>query len=216
MNADKVAAAIEKLEDNLPIRTNQLALDPGLRELHQRILQHYLRHGYGPAINSDGFRNDSADGFAELARQKIIIINAVGDVVGAYPFVTESRRHQVLTSYGQVSAMCAFDALAISSMFDVETEIHSSCQVSNVPVLIRQMGNSITVGSPDDELVAAVNWKAMSRSQSCSDSLCLEMMFIAGRDRASKWVNDEAPGRELFSLQQAHTVISEIFVPLMH
>lgn len=211
----KVAKAVERLEINLPLRHNQGLLPPELRQLHQAILRFYLKHGKAPGmIDYDDVRGWKS-GVDRLAAERIIVLDQSGNINGAYPFVSEDREFRVVSEHGTVNAMCAFNALAISSMFKLPTRIESQCRLSAQNILIQQNGTKLTIVEPDLPLFAAINWDATDSVISCSASLCTEMMFITGETRARQWQAENQVNRELFSLGEAHALICAVFMPLM-
>lgn len=214
MNQLKIEKAAENLERNLPLRHNQSLLPEKLRRLHQSILNYYLEHGRAPTRDENNGEGWQA-GVERLAGEGIIVLDQSGNITGAYPFVSEVRGYKVTTEYGAVNAMCAFDALAISSMFNLPTRIESSCRFSGQQVLIQQNGSELNVIQPHVNLYAAIDWDATDSTVSCSTSLCLEMMFIAGESNARKWRDKNPASRELFELDEAHALICAVFMPLM-
>lgn len=215
MDAVKINGAVERLERNLPIRRNQLRLDEPLRRLHRRILRHYLERGSAPVDGEPGENGDWQSGIDRLAAERIIVVDETGSIAGAYPFVDEAREFRVVTRFGAVNAMCAFDALAVSSMFEIPTRIESRCRRSGKAIAIEQDDADIRVGDPDEPVFAAIDWNAAGGAGSCAVNLCTEMMFIAGEASATEWCGEDTDRRELFDLQQAHAIIAQIFVPLM-
>ena len=214
MDQLKIDAAPQKLEANLPLMRSQAALPVPLRRLHQSILRHFLETGAAPA-RADLPGDDTDAAINRLADEKIVVVDAGGKITGAYPFVDEAREFRVVSEHGAVHAMCAFDALAVSSMFDLPLRIESRCRLCGDAISIEQYREKIRVLQPAAPVYAAINWNARDSAASCSASLCTEMMFIAGEDRAAAW-RDAAPGeRELFTLDEAHAFISAVFVPLM-
>ena len=214
MDSDKVESAAARLERNLPIRHNQARLAAPLRLLHQQILRHYLEHGIAPAAGDLGDARDSRAGLERLAAEHIIVLDEAGAITGAYPFVGAARGFRVVTSRGPVEAMCAFDALAVSSMFGVPTLIESRCRLSGQVILIAQDGADIRVVEPSAPVLAAIDWQAAAGASSCSATLCMEMMFIVGAGRAADWCAGGS-GREYFDLAEANAIIAAVFVPLM-
>jgi len=215
MDQPKIENAIKRLEQNLPIRRNQTQLPTHLRQLHQSILRYYLKHGKAPVAGDlESAQNWESD-IERLAAEHIIVLDDRCEIAGAYPFVNEARHFRVTTENGQVNAMCAFDALAISSMFDLPTRIESHCSVSNRHILIAQNGDDISIIEPQEPVVAAINWAAAAGASLCSATLCCEMIFIAGGDNAASWQSEIPDSRELFELSEAHAFISAVFMPLM-
>ncbi len=216
MHSPKIKNAIARLEQNLPIRHNQTRLSPALRQLHQAILRYYLEHGKAPGANDLKPVQDWASSIRQLAAEHIIVLSDAGEITGAYPLVNETRNFRVITRHGPVNAMCAFDALAVSSMFSLPTRIESRCQLSNRSIVIEQYDDDISTIEPQEPVFAAINWGAAAGASSCSATLCCEMIFIVGEDKATSWQNEAPDSRELFELNEAHAFISAVFVPLMH
>jgi len=183
--------------------------------MHQSILRHYLEHGKAPMTSEIDYAGDRQSAIARLGEDKIILLDASGMITGAYPFVDEQREFRIVSEHGAASAMCAFDALAVSSMFSLPTRIESRCRVSGRDILIRQNAAELRVIEPEGEVFGAINWDARDSAQSCSASLCTEMMFVAGNDIATGWRKEDSINRELFTLDEAHAFISAVFVPLM-
>ena len=122
----QIESAVKRLEQNLPLRYNQVRLPQELRQLHQSILWFYFRNGRAPRADDFPDVKEWADCLARLAEQKIILLDVSGVITGAYPFVDRARGFSVTSKYGTVQAMCAFDALAISGMFAMQTQIESN------------------------------------------------------------------------------------------
>ena len=215
MNHEKINAAVERLENNLPIRLAQTRMPQPLRRLHQSILRYYLEQGRAPRAGDIESAIDWNEGVARLAQARIIVIDENGQINGAYPFVETRRDFRVFSRYGAANAMCAFDALAISSMFGLPTRIESRCRVSGSDIFIEQHDDRLNVLEPVAPVFGGIDWGARDDSKSCSASLCAEMMFITGQDNAARWRSAAAATRELFELDEAHAFICAVFVPLM-
>lgn len=215
MNPLKIEQAVERLELNLPLRRNQLNLPQPLRQLHQSILRHFLEQGRAPNSGDLDYDGDRKSAIARLGRDKIIVLDASGTISGAYSFVDEQREFRVVSEHGAANAMCAFDALAVSSMFSLPIRIESRCRISGCDIVIEQNDAELHVIEPDVEVFGAIDWDARNSAQSCSASLCTEMMFIAGSGDASSWKNEDPDNRELFTLDGAHAFIAAVFLPLM-
>lgn len=215
MDTTKIENAIERLEKNLPIRHNQSRLPPAFRKFHQSILHYYLEHGKAPVASDFDSAQDWGSAVKRLAAEHIIVLDDSGNIIGAYPFVTEARNFSVVTEFGPVNAMCAFDALAISSMFGLPARILSRCHVSDRKIAIAQNGDDINVIEPQEPVFSGINWAAAAGASSCSATLCCEMIFIVGEDNAASWQSKSSEHRELFDLNEAHAFISAVFVPMM-
>lgn len=110
MDQLKIAGAVDRLEQNLPLSRNQLSLPESLRQLHQSILRHYLENGRAPVADELEYAGDTEQGLQRLAAAKIIVLERAGAITGAYPFVDQAREFRVISDYGKVYAMCAFDS----------------------------------------------------------------------------------------------------------
>lgn len=212
---NKIDNAVKRLEQNLPLRYNQVRLPRYLRRLHQSILWFYFKHGRAPRADDFPDEDQWADALARLAEQNIILVDACGFITGAYPLVEKPRGFSVISKYGAVQAMCAFDALAISGMFREQTRIESHCRRSDCKIIIEQDAESLRLIKTDQQVFAAIDWNARDSRSSCADSLCTEMMFIAGEDEADNWQKENRSARELFNLNTAKEMINRIFLPLM-
>ncbi len=213
MDRDKIECAVSRLERNLPIRKRQACLPTPLRSAHQRILRFFFEHGRAPALAELEAGQRAAVG--RLAAEHIVVVDERGEITGAYPFTDEDRGFRVTSRYGTVSAMCAFDALAVSSMFGEAVRIESRCSVGGRAIVIEQRGADINLLEPAEEVFAAIEWSAAAGASCCSTTLCSEMIFIAGVENAREWQARSAATRELFRLGEAHAFIAAVFVPLM-
>jgi hypothetical protein len=215
MDQAKMDEAVQRLERILPIRQKQTRLAEPLRRLHHRILRYYLEHGNAPDAADLGNPDDWQDAIGRLAADGIIVLDEAGGIVGAYPFSSEPRDFLVTTQHGTVRAMCAFDALAISSMFDVPARIDAHCRLSAKDIRIEQDGGDIRLLEPDEQVFAAIDWNAAAGAGSCSATLCCEMLFVAGERPAQDWRGENPAERELFDLDEAHALITTVFLPLV-
>jgi hypothetical protein len=215
MNLSKIENAVERLERNLPIRHNQARLPESLRRLHRWILRYFLENGVAPGTGDLGDVDDWQGGIDRLAAEHIIVVDDKGAITGAYPFINEGRGFRVITNCGAVNAMCAFDALAVSSMFAIPTLIESCCRLSGQAIMIEQDRADIRVSAPAEPVFAVIDWNAAVGASSCSATLCTEMIFIAGEERTANWCSEDSDNRELFDLPEAHALITTVFVPLM-
>ncbi|MBE0612529.1 MAG: hypothetical protein IH604_02565 [Burkholderiales bacterium] len=150
-----------------------------------------------------------------LGSKGMVIFSENGDPVGAYPFTMEAREHQVRINGHRVYAMCALDALAVSPMFGMKTQIGSRCQITGDPVDIRQSGSAIENPDAAGGLHFGIAWGAADADSCCADSLCKEMMFLRDGKIARQWLADDAGSREIFTLPEAIEFAGRLFVPLV-
>lgn len=215
MDPIRIERAVQRRERNLPLRRNQLRLPQSSRQLHQSILRHYLKNRRAPAADEIEFAGCLKSALQRLAADNIILLDRSGLIAGAYACVDEAREFRVVSAFGGVNAICAFDALAISSRFALPTRIESCCRITACPIVIEQDDDALRLIEPELTVFGAIDWNAGDSGRSCAASLVTEMMFIAGDRSGASW-RDEAPAtRELISLDEAQTFISAVFMPLM-
>jgi mercuric reductase len=176
----------------------------------------FPRAGEGPGEDDLQELDDWRRGIDRLATEHLIVVDDGGAITGAYPFVDEARGFRLLTGHGAVDAMCAFDALAVSRMFNIPVRIESRCRLSRRAIVVEQDRAEIRVEVPRAPVFAAIDWNAAAGAGSCSTTLCTEMIFIAGKETAAAWRGGDRENRELFSLGEAHALIARVFVPLMN
>ena len=155
------------------------------------------------------------DAVKVLGDSGMVIFSRDGDPVGAYPFTMQVREHKVRLNGHQVYAMCALDALAVSPMFGMTTQIDSRCRITGDPVNIRQSGKTIENPGEAGELHFGIDWGAADADASCADSLCMEMMFLRDGDVARRWLREDSGNREIFTLPEAVEFAGRFFLPLM-
>lgn len=87
-----------------------------------------------------GVVGDVEQAAAVLKKNDMVVFSCSGEPICAYPFTMEEREHKVRVGGHTVNAMCALDALAVSAMFGLKTEISSKCRATGAPVFIKQDG----------------------------------------------------------------------------
>jgi hypothetical protein len=150
-----------------------------------------------------------------LQSNDMVVFGQDGEPVGAYPFTMEEREHNIHVNGHQVYAMCALDALAVSPMFNMDTEINSECRVTGEPVHIHQSGQTIKNLAEVGDVYFGIVWGAADGSFCCADSLCTEMIFLRDEDIARQWLDDDPENREIFTLPESVTFAARFFVPLV-
>ena len=215
MNA-KLEKALKRLQGILPLEERQNACGRQIRELHRQILRSFAIRGR--ILNREEMARHVGnldEALSVLRNGDMVVFSEAGDPVGAYPFTMESREHKLRLNGHQVYAMCALDALAVSPMFGMETQIHSRCRITGDPVHILQSGK--TIENPDEagDLHLGIAWGAADADSSCAASLCMEMMFLRDGDVARQWLGEDSANREIFTLPEAVEFAGRFFVPLI-
>ncbi len=216
MSDEKLEKALNRLQGILPLQARQAECSREVRELHRQVLRSFVVNGR--ILGRDEMAQYVTDLDAALAVLKgsgLVVFSGSGEAVGAYPFTMEAREHKVRVGGHQVHAMCALDALAVSSMFGLPTQIDSRCRVTGDRVGIRQSGMAIENPVDAGDVHVGIAWAAAGASSCCADSLCLEMMFLRDGAIARQWLAGDAANREVFTLPEAVDFAARFFVPLV-
>lgn len=212
----KLEHALRRLQRILPLEERQNECSAEIRELHQLVLRSFVDRGRILSREEMAQHVNDLDNAVEvLKNREMMIFSASGDPIGAYPFTMESREFEVRINGHQVHAMCALDALAVSPMFAMRTQIASRCRITGDPVYIYQSGK--TIENPDEagDIHFGMNWGATDADSSCAASLCLEMIFLRDGRIARQWHAEDTENRETFTLPEAVEFAGRLFVPLL-
>lgn len=215
MNA-KLENALQRLKRILPLEERQKECSKQIRELHQRALRSFVTRGR-ILTREEMARHvsDLGEAIDVLRNREMMIFSENGDPAGAYPFTMEVREHQVRVNRHRVYAMCALDALAVSSMFAIKTQIASRCRITGDPVNIHQSGKTIENPNEAGDIHLGIAWGATDTDSRCADSLCMEIIFLSDRKVARQWHADDFGNREIFTLQEAVEFAGRFFTPLI-
>jgi mercuric reductase len=212
----KVEKALDRLIGVLPLKAKQESCAPEIKALHQKVLRSFVEKG---RILTKEEMSEHVGNVEEavniLQNNDMVVFSCSGQPVGAYPFTMEDREHKISVNGHTVNAMCALDALAVSSMFDLKTEISSKCRATGAPVFIVQTGKTIENKEEAANIHFGIIWKAASSCSCCANSLCMEMMFLKDKQIAEAWLAEDSGNRETFTLQEAVDFGTQFFVPLM-
>ncbi len=213
---EKVESALNRLNAVLPLKERQDNCRPEIKTLHQAILCSFVENGRSLSRAEMAQQvSDVAEAITILQSNDMVVFGADGEPIGAYPFTMAAREHQIQVNGHQVHAMCALDALAISPMFGLVTEINSQCRVTGEPVHIRQAGETIENMDESGGVYFGIVWGAAEGGACCADSLCREMIFLRDGDVAGQWLAAEPENREIFTLPDSVAFAARFFVPLM-
>jgi mercuric reductase len=211
-----LAAALDKLNSLLPLKARQSQLEPQLRNLHIAILRHFAAAGKPLARDEVAQQLGDAGVDAALARlaadDLIVLTPDQRNIAGAYPFTAGERVHAVLVNGHTVHAMCALDALAIAPLFETATRIDSRCHVTDTPVEIHMQGTELLSAKPGDVRVG-IHWQGTSGC--AAQSLCLEMVFLAGAETAQRWQQQDSENISVYELPDAVRFAAAYFRPLL-
>jgi hypothetical protein len=209
----EVNAAVKRLDSILPLVTGLKSLSSDDAALYCKLLNNYIQRGHTltRCEVAESVKN-AEQSLTNIAKSKLIVLDAEGNPSGAYPFTSEEREHKVNINGVTLHCMCALDALAVSPMFDSPTVIDSQCRVTGKPVHLEQNGTTFSSGTL--EAWFGINWGAAATDTVCAESLCMEMMFLANETVAREWLTESPETREIFDLPSAVAFAAGFFVPL--
>ncbi|MFT5741409.1 MAG: hypothetical protein ACI822_002746, partial [Gammaproteobacteria bacterium] len=173
----KIEMALKRLQAILPLRSGLQSLSNEDAGLYCKLLNSYLQLGRTlTRAEVAGIVGNAEQALNTIAASKLIVLDADGNPAGAYPFTSKAREHKVGINNVTTCCMCALDALAVSSMFNMPAVIDSKCRVSGDRIHIEQNGSTIIGGTLGARV--GINWGAAADNTVCAESLCLEMVFL--------------------------------------
>jgi mercuric reductase len=212
----KLEKALNRLKSILPLKKRQEDCSKQIKELHQQVLRSFVTRGRIFTREEMAQHVSNLGNAVNVLKSNDMVVFAEdGEPVGAYPLTMEAREHKVRVNGHQVYAMCALDALAVSPMFGMKTQISSRCRITGDSVCIQQSGNTIENLDEAGGTYFGIIWGAANADSCCADSLCMEMMFLRDSKTAQQWLENDPDNREAFTLQEAVEFASRFFVPLM-
>lgn len=213
---DKIDKALDRLIRVLPLKDKQESCGKEIKTLHQLILRSFVDQGRILTKDEIAQKIDNpARAMKILAENDMVVFAENGEPIGAYPFTMEEREHKVRINGHDVHAMCALDALSVSAMFGMETQVSSVCRVSGNPVVIHQSGKTIVNEAKTRGICFGIAWAAASACSCCAQGLCMEMMFLENEEIARQWQGENPRDREVFTLGEAVEFGARFFTPLM-
>ncbi len=214
---EKVEKALKRLIDVLPLKEKQESCGAQIKELHQQVLRSFVEKGRILTREEMAQHVDNLEEAVNVLKANdMVVFSENGEPIGAYPFTMETREHKIQVNGHQVYAMCALDALAVSPMFGMKTQIFSKCRVTGDPVTIEQSEKTIENPEQTGNVLFGIAWSAANACCCCcADSLCMEMMFLKDDKIAEQWLAEDPTNREIFTLQEAVEFGARFFVPLM-
>lgn len=211
----KVQNAVNHLNKILPLAKRKQQLSPEIANVYQKILSNYVEHGR--TLNKKEmteYVNDVEETIDTLRTNDMVVFDKNNEPVGAYPFTMEQRDHKVKVNDHLVHSMCALDALAISPMFNMKTQIDSSCVVSGDSISIQQFDQKVLNRDKNKNVHFGINWNSAANN-CCATSLCTEMIFLKNEEIAKQWFSEDTNNREIFSIDEAIEFASLFFKPLV-
>lgn len=196
-------------------------LDATESRIHGLILNGFAVSGRAPATSriaeAAGLTLDEADsGLRRLAGRDLVVLDAAGQISGAYPFTDGPTEHLVEAGSLSVGAMCAIDALGIGAMLERDTAVRSACRRCGLPLVIRTRRHGCQLDQVEPKGI--VVWSGHRYAAGCAaSSLCALQAFFCDDAHLEAWrANSRAAGQEgvRLSLAEALEVGVAIFAPM--
>jgi hypothetical protein len=217
MNHDKIAAAVARLNSQLPLKARQQRLTPACIAAHRLVLRTLVEQGRPPTqaelsavLGAANLKTD----LQHLGAADLVVLDAAGSLpLGAYPVTVEHTPHRLTVHTHHLHAMCALDAVSVAPMFMTDVLIESSCHVTHTPIVISMRASEILEVHPGPDVTIGIRWQMPSAV--AAHSMCLEMVFLKDRQTALTWQGDETAHLSLFTLPQAVAFGQAFFLPLL-
>lgn len=209
--------ALARLNALLPLKARQQHLSHALQSMHRQVMLSLIMQGRPPTLDELRQASGQDDVFGALQRlgeeDLVVLDDNSGLPLGAYPVTSETTPHCLRINTHDIFAMCALDAISVAPMFDSEVWIHSSCHISQTPIVIQMRGSEILQQQPGDDVMIGIRWQMPT--QVAAHSLCMQMVFLKDRTTAIAWQANDNQGIALFSLPQAVQFGMAFFKPLL-
>jgi hypothetical protein len=205
--------AITRLNKQLPLKARQDRLSAALKAAHRIVLTTLVTQGRPPTMEElKTVLGDEPvkESLQRLGSDDLIVLDAQGQPVGAYPVTIENTPHKITLNGHTIHAMCALDAVSVAPMFDTEVVIESTCHLTKTPITIRMRGSDILDVQPSGEVIIGIRWQMPSAV--AAHSMCMEMVFFKDRQTANAWQTGDI---SLFTLSDAVAFGKAFFLPLL-
>jgi len=212
----KVQNAVKHLNKTLPLAERKKKFGSKVGDVYHKILNSYVE--LGRTLNKVELAEhvENADTVINALRSNdMVVFDSNDEPIGAYPFTMEKRDHKVKVNNHTVHSMCAFDALAISPMFNIKTHIDSKCHVTGESISIDQFDQEVLNREISYDIHFGLNWNSVV-DNCCATSLCTEMIFLKDKQIANTWLSEDIENREIFTIDEAINFASLFFRPLIN
>ena len=214
--SEKVERATKRLNEILPLKEGLQKSNPQMKSLYHKILMSFVSTGnILSKYEMKKYINDVESAIQIFDDNEMVIVSDSGDLIGAYPFTMEDRENKVRVNGFEVNAMCAVDALAVSQMYDLTTQIYSRCRITDAPIYLEQADTKIINLDEHVDIQICIAWESTQTNLKCANSLCREIFFVDSKKTADIWQKGEPRNREIFTLDEAVELARKFFVPLM-
>lgn len=201
-----IEEGLEKLNSILPLKVRQQSLEPEGRKIHREILNSFATNGktaedIDPGILKILENND-----------QVVLDESKTKVIGAYPFSLKKTSHRIYNDQIDLYAMCAFDAIAIAPVFNVNINVESHCYVTNEPIEITQHADKVISVKPSKDIYIGIRWQ--SAGSCAAESLCMEMLYLKDEATAKQW-QGRNEAYSIYPLPAAIEFATRYFKPLI-
>lgn len=161
---------------------------------------------------------DIRDRLAALRRRDLLVLDAAGEVVAAYPFSATPTPHRVtLRASGATRfALCAIDALGMGAMLGTDTLIASSCAACGAAIRIETRDGGRRLRCSDS--VEAIVWSGIRYAGGCAaTSGCALKLFFCSDEHLAQWragTDPQGHGHRL-TAEAAMQAGMALFVPML-
>lgn len=163
---------------------------PAEKAIHHAILQAFAARGGPPPIGeldavTTQFNSTAEQILDRLHESDVIRLDEAGAIASAYPFSVPPTPHRVqIEGRAEVYAMCAIDALGISTMLgDIDVVIDSVDPSTGDPISVKVRGEDTTA----DPVTTVVFVGAQSVQGPSADTCCNYLNFFTDHPTAEAW-----------------------------
>ena len=224
-SAVHLVAAREVLKRHLEARPQGLRRWADLTALEDEtwraILRLFLAHGRAPIVDevtrATGCSLEATQGAIQSlgARDLVVLDQAGGAVLAAYPFTGYPTGHRVMIGGHTVASLCAIDALGAGTMCGGDSVIISACAHCSQPIQIETCGGGAQLGTVTP--AAAVVWYTIRFDGCAARSSCPSTLFLCGDNHLQQWraTRPSSEGGDRLTIPEAFEIGGALFGPLL-
>lgn len=202
-------------------RVRWAGISPAEDQVWRAVLRCFAAHARTPDASAlMGATGSGAamlhDLLRSLSERDLLMLDAAGSILAAYPFSAAPTRHLVELSEGRsVHALCAIDALGIGGMLGQDTVIRTACPYCGARIRVETCGGGrgIAAVRPDGAMV----WSGIAYAGRCAaTSGCVEKLFFCSEAHFALWHAGRAVQHGFrLPLAVAQQVGLALFVPML-